>query len=157
MSKLTDRLDKFCKVRRSMSAFHNDVLSLNLGTEQEAVLHHSDIEDASAYIKRLETMLDTAEKHTAELEARVYRKGVFKCHQCDFRLLSSTLSAQDGSMSPNVAPPACPNCDTKMARVLWEVEAREAEVALNVMFSETKEGPSKDQSIMKTTAPEEEA
>lgn len=89
------------------------------------------IAEKAALKKQLEDLRDaTAKTEMAEL----YVPGVWRCAKCKFRLITTTMSAASGAMTPNQEPCKCPNCNTPMWRVSWKDEAKEAYKLLKEKF-----------------------
>lgn len=68
-----------------------------------------------------------AEARAGDATARLYRPGVLRCAKCGFRLVSSILHANTGSISPNDKTENCPNDGAPMWRISWEEDCREAD------------------------------
>lgn len=78
---------------------------------------------ATGHGDSLEGLLDELAGQIAEIRAKVYVPGLWRCPKCKFQLMQANLHAHNGAVTVRDTPgDKCPNCEGP----LWRVSEREA-------------------------------
>lgn len=122
-AELLQMLDHFGDAKESLGA-----KSVLRSSSDETIAYW---DDHAADLRRqlraeIERLSKPAERELAKANSLVYVPGAWKCAKCALRIVSSTLSAVDGSITSNNDPHVCPNGCGPMWRVTERDERKDA-------------------------------